>query len=132
MSGKGGSRRPLGVSQKQFAKNWDNVRWPSDDHIRDGYLRESLLEELPRPAKVLVDECDMGGAVGLAIDNGLIGKGKQRLGVRISPREAADLAKRISQLEPGSEVNALYPMGDPAQARDPAPVVIRCHIIPAL
>ncbi|CAN5896026.1 hypothetical protein BH11PSE1_BH11PSE1_28940 [soil metagenome] len=30
----------------------------------------------------------------------------------------ADLAKRISQLEPGSEVNALYPMGDPAQARD--------------
>lgn len=98
MSGKGGSRRPLGVSQKQFAKNWDNVRWPSDDHIRDGYLRESLLEELPRPAKVLVDECDMGGAVGLAIDNGLIGKGKQRLGVRISPREAADLAKRILSL----------------------------------
>lgn len=30
----------------------------------------------------------------------------------------ADLARRISQLEPGSEVNVLYPMGDPAQARD--------------
>lgn len=48
--------------------------------------------------RVFVDECDMGGAVGLAIDNGLIGKAKQRLGVRISPREAADLARRILSL----------------------------------
>ena len=33
-------------------------------------------------------------------------------------RGVGDLAKRISQLDPGSEVNALYPMGDRAQARD--------------
>lgn len=74
-----------------------------------------LLTELERRAGV---SAPSRGWFGGAPQLGMKAKIDSLVARHVLLKGVADLAKRISQLEPGSEVNALYPMGDPAQARD--------------
>lgn len=74
-----------------------------------------LLTELERRAGV---SAPSRGWFGAAPQSGMKAKIDSLVARHVLLKGVADLAKRISQLEPGSEVNALYPMGDPAQARD--------------
>lgn len=74
-----------------------------------------LLTELERRAGV---SAPSRGWFGGPTQLGMRAKIDSLVARHVLLKGVADLAKRISQLEPGSEVNALYPMGDPAQARD--------------
>lgn len=74
-----------------------------------------LLTELERRAGV---SAQSRGWFGGAPQAGMKAKIDSLVARHVLLKGVADLARRISQLEPGSEVNALYPMGDPAQARD--------------
>ena len=107
-----------------FAKGFKDV-WAG---VGSGRSPVGLIADCRMLLAVLLTELERRAGVSSAVSSGwrfgpppktgmkaridtLVAKGALLKGV-------ADLAKRISQLEPGSEVNALYPMGDPAQARD--------------
>jgi hypothetical protein len=77
-----------------------------------------LLTELERRAGLAPASSGWASRFGGAPKTGMKAKIDSLVTRHVLLKGVADLAKRISQLEPGSEVNALYPMGDPAQARD--------------
>ncbi len=77
-----------------------------------------LLTELERRAGVAPASSGWASRFGGPPKTGMKAKIDSLVARHVLLKGVADLAKRISQLEPGSEVNALYPMGDPAQARD--------------